>query len=148
MDKVQGHRDNTRAQDVIHLAVERCKKLAKTYNHNFSKLKALAGPDSCSPTSNTDGQTTATKGKGKGKAVARVETCCGLRSVDLNIDLKVKDVHKARSGGDGKYEASWIWTTPVPPGATDEDVAAWSVEGELVHFIVVVFYIMIFILLR
>ncbi|THH17939.1 hypothetical protein EUX98_g9037 [Antrodiella citrinella] len=145
-DNARGQKDNLRAGVPIRMAEENCKRLAKTYNFNYAKLLVLSGPDLiippivATPGIAEDAVMQVPKGKKRkrdddlsSKASSPVlpapaVTCRGLQLIDLSKDLVARDLQKARHLGDSKYEASWIWTTPIPAGATEHDMKAWSLE--------------------
>ncbi|THH29101.1 hypothetical protein EUX98_g5085 [Antrodiella citrinella] len=145
-DNARGQKDDLRAGVPIRMTEENCKRLAKTYHYNYTKL-LLSGLDPLSvpPILTTSGvaqdavaqdpkgkkrkrdDDSSESSKAKGPKPAPAVICRGLQLVDLSKDLVARDFQKARHLGDN--EASWIWTTPIPAGVTEHDMTAWSLEG-------------------
>lgn len=105
-----GTKDNLRSQKIIKDAHDRTRFLARAYNTNFEKVERLRtriGGDVSLPTPATN-----------------------LRAIDLEKDLHMPSLVKARNLGDSKRSLSWIFQVSglqVSPDHQD----AWEKESEL-----------------
>ncbi|OCH85160.1 hypothetical protein OBBRIDRAFT_692560, partial [Obba rivulosa] len=99
----RGTKDNTRAQTIIKQAKTQLDNLANKYNENWDRLASLLR------VLLRDKLTAAERNDLK-----------ALRRLDLQTDLRARDIQAARTLGDSRFVGSWIWSVHAGGSGREE----------------------------